>query len=186
MKNAAPSNNSIITSLFESLQDPERAQTLLSQQVGEHFAWHGPKPFKPCFSSNEWCSTFWLPFIDAFLGLSRETHMLFGGISEGKADKSPDGQSWVGATGYYHGVFSKSWLGFEPTHQVIKLRWGEFFRMEEGKIIEMYTLFDIIDFLQQINKNPLPPSHGVDFVYPSPAGINGVLLDASDPAKTAE
>ena len=72
--------------------------------------------------------------------------MLFGGISEGKADNSRDGQSWVGATGYYHGVFSKPWLEFEPTHQMIKLRWGEFFRFDGDKIVEMYTHFDIIDF----------------------------------------
>ena len=184
MKHATPSNNSIIFSLFESLQDPERAQTLLSELTGEHFAWHGPKPFKPCFSPDEWCSTFWLPFIDTFSELSRETHMLFGGISEGNVDKSPDGESWVGATGYYHGIFSKPWLGFEPTHQLIKLRWGEFFRMEAGKIVEMYTLLDIIDFLQQINRNPLPPSHGSDFIYPSPTGVSGVLLSESEPSET--
>lgn len=186
MKNASTGNNAIVARLFESLQNPKTAQASLSQEVGKHFAWHGPKPFKSCFTPDEWCSSFWLPFIDAFSGLSRETHMLFGGISDGKVDKSPDGESWVGATGYYHGVFSKSWLGFEPTHQVIKLRWGEFFRMEEGKIIEMYTLFDIIDFLQQINKNPLPASHGADFVYPSPTGVNGILLDNHQSAKTAE
>ena len=50
----------------------------------------------------------------------------------------------------------------------------------------MYTLFDIIDFLQQINKNPLPPSSGTDFVYPSPTGVNGILMDESDPSETAE
>ena len=186
MNNAVSSNKLTITSLFESLQDPQKAQTALTQQVGDHFTWHGPKPFKSCSSSEDWYSTFWLPFIDAFAGVSRETHMLFGGISQGKADNSPDGQSWVGATGYYEGVFSKPWLDFEPTHQVIKMRWGEFFRFENGKIVEMYTLFDIIDFLQQIDKNPLPPSHGADFVYPNPAGINGVLRDESDASETAE
>ena len=185
--NSTVSNNKLaIARLFESLQDPQKAQAAMAQQVGNDFAWHGPKPFKSCSSTEEWCSTFWLPFVDAFAGVSRETHMLFGGISQGKADNSPDGQSWVGATGYYEGVFSRSWLGFEPSHQAIKLRWGEFFRFEDGKIVEMYTLFDIIDFLQQINKNPLPPSHGTDFVYPSPAGINGILLDEGDASETAE
>ena len=123
MNNALSSNKRTIESLFESLQDPEKAETALSEQVGDHLAWHGPKPFKSCFSCEEWYSTFWLPFLNAFGGVSRETHMLFGGISQGKADNSPDGQSWVGATGYYEGVFSKSWLGFEPSHQLIRLRW---------------------------------------------------------------
>ena len=136
--NSTVSNNKLaIARLFESLQNPQKAQAAMAQQVGKNFAWHGPKPFKSCSSTEEWCLTFWLPFVDAFEGVSRETHMLFGGISQGKADNSLDSQSWVGATGYYEGVFSKSWLGFEPTHQVIKLRWGEFFRFEDGKIVEM-------------------------------------------------
>ena len=186
MNNGVSSNKSTISSLFESLQDPEKAYSALSQRVADDFVWYGPKPFKSCSSSQEWYSNFWLPFVDAFAGVSRETHMLFGGISQGKADNSPDGQSWVGATGYYEGVFSKSWLGFEPTHQKIKIRWGEFFRFENNKIVEMYTLLDIIDFLQQINRNPLPPSHGADFVYPSPTGIDGILLGESETSETAE
>ena len=186
MHNAISSNKSTIAVLFESLQDPEKAYAALSQQAGEHFSWHGPKPFKSCSSVKEWYSTFWRPFLSAFSGVSRETHMLFGGISQGKADNSPDGHVWIGATGYYEGIFSNSWLGFEPTHKRVKLRWGEFFRFEDDKIVEMYTLIDIIDFLQQINRNPLPPSHGVDFIYPSPTGINGILLKESAPSETAE
>ena len=117
MHNAISSNKSTIASLFESLQDPEKAYAALSQQAGEHFSWHGPKPFKSCSSVKEWYSTFWRPFLSAFSGVSRETHMLFGGISQGKADNSPDGHVWIGATGYYEGIFSNPWLGFEPTHK---------------------------------------------------------------------
>ena len=107
MHNAISSNKITIASLFESLQDPGKACAALSQQVGDHFSWHGPKPFKSCSSVEEWYSTFWLPFLDAFSEVSRETHMLFGGISQGKADNTPDGQSWVGATGYYEGYLLK-------------------------------------------------------------------------------
>ena len=184
MRDATSSNNSCIATLFESLQNPEKACAVMSQQAGEHFSWHGPKPFKSCSSVEEWYSTFWLPFLNAFSEVSRDTHMLFGGISHGKADNTKDGKAWVGATGYYEGVFSNSWLGFEPTHKVVKLRWGEFFHFEDNKIVEMYTLIDIIDFLQQINRNPLPPSHGTDFIYPSPTGVSGILLSESEPSET--
>ena len=72
--NSIVSNNKLaIANLFELLQDPQKAQAALAQQVGNHLAWHGPKPFKSCSSTEEWCSTFWLPFVDAFEGVSRET-----------------------------------------------------------------------------------------------------------------
>ena len=78
MNNASTGNNAIVARLFESLQNPKTAQASLSQEVGKHFAWHGPKPFKSCFTPDEWCSSSWLPLIDAFSGLSREAHMLVG------------------------------------------------------------------------------------------------------------
>jgi hypothetical protein len=74
MNNAVSSNKLTITRLFESLQDPQTAQAALAQQVGDHFAWHGPKPFKSCSSSEDWYSTFWLPFNDASRGYP-ETHI---------------------------------------------------------------------------------------------------------------
>jgi hypothetical protein len=158
MQDATSSNNSCIATLFESLQNPEKACAVMSQQAGEHFSWHGPKPFKSCSSVEEWYSTFWLPFLNAFSEVSRDTHMLFGGISHGKADNTTDGKAWVGATGYYEGVFSNSWLGFEPTHKVVKLRWGEFFHFEDNKLSRCTRLSTLLTFFSKLTEIHCPPA----------------------------
>ncbi|MDE0841036.1 MAG: ester cyclase [Porticoccaceae bacterium] len=178
------SQKKIIAKHFQALEKPATAAVVMAAHLADNFTWHGPQPFQSCHSFQQWLSSFWQPLTNAFSDLRRETHMLVGGDSHGKADNSFDGRYWVGATGYYCATFSREWLGLPPTGQPVRLRWGDFFRFEDNLIVESYTLIDIVDFLQQIGRNPLPPSRGIDFVYPPPTAIEGVQLGDSAAAKT--
>lgn len=116
------------------------------------------------------------PLREAFPDLIRQTHIAIGGRSDGKADGSPDGADWVGATGYLCGTQKKDLWGIPARNQMLRLRWGEFLEFDpEGRIIRSQMLIDVIDWLEQIGLSPLPPSRGVPFVYPAPTGEIGTL-----------
>jgi len=175
----------LIQNFYDILGDQNAARNFAEAYFSHDFSWKGPRPFSICHGGAAYFETFWLPFTQAFGGLVRETHIFMGGRSDGKVDGSPDGRYWVCATGYFYADFVGAWLGFAPTGDHVKLRFADCFRFAEGKIAEYHMLIDIIDFLQQIGKNPLPPSKGVDFVYPAPTGVNGILLDEAPPEDTA-
>ena len=175
----------IIEKYFQTLSKTATPGAVMAPHLADNFVWHGPQPFQSCHSFDQWLASFWRPLTEAFSGLRRETHIIIGGDSQGKVNNTIDGRCWVGATGYFNATFKRRWLGFEPTDQPIRLRWGEFFRFENNLIVEHYTLLDIVDWLQQIGKNPLPPSRGVDFLYPPPSPLANPMLGDSNTTETA-
>ena len=52
---------------------------------------------------------------------------------------------WVSGTGLLTGTFAQDYLMIPATKGEISIRWGEFCRMEQGKIVEVYFLLDLID-----------------------------------------
>ncbi len=74
------------------------------------------------------------PLADAVPDLERRDTIVIGG--------SVLGQDWVGCAGYYTGLFERPWLRIPPTYHQISLRFHEFYRMEEGRVIEMQALWD--------------------------------------------
>jgi predicted ester cyclase len=106
--------------------------------------------------------------------------VFFGGKSSGRIDGLLDGEMWVCGTGYFNGTFSKNYLTIPASGEAVSIRWGEFCRMKQGKIVETYFLLDLIDLMQQAGFQVLPPSRGTDGVYPPPLAGDGVLFEALD------
>ena len=138
-------------------------------------AWHGPHPVNAHTGSRAVLENFWEPFLAAFPDIERRDDILISGAFKGG--------SWVGAMGYYTGTFSLDWLGIPATGGVLNIRFGEFSRMEAGKVHEVYLILDILDVLRQAGCWPkgLPLSPGVADRVPGPASRDGVLLTANDP-----
>ena len=132
-------------------------------------------------------SDFWLPLQQSFPDLKRQTHLFFGGESNGRIDGdiSLDGKMWVSGTGYLQGTFVHDYLTIPATGGAVNIRWGEFCRLEQGKIVEIYFLLDLIDLMQQAGFHVLPPSRGQDGFYPPPHANDGILLDAQDEQESA-
>ena len=53
------------------------------------------------------------------------------------------------------------------------MRFHEFFRFEEGKIIEIQALWDIPELMMQANAWPMAPSLGLEYHVPGPATLDG-------------
>ncbi len=154
------------------------AKTTMSSDV----KWFGFDPINNLSGNYAFTEFFWKPFRAAFPDLERETHIFMGGISNGRIDGdiSKDGHYWVSGTGYFNATFTKDYLTIPANGKKVKIRWGEFCKVENGKITEVYFQLDLIDLMQQVGISVLPPSKGKDNLYPAPAAKDGVLQTAQD------
>jgi hypothetical protein len=127
-------------------------------------------------------NNFFTPLRNAFDGLKRSEYMAFGGGFE-QGD-------WVTCSGYYHGNFTSSWLGIQPTGGLAYLRFGEFHRMQNGKAIESYIFLDIPELMIATGQWPITDSPGSKRGYtgylPGPATQDGLIWRQTDPKSSAQ
>ena len=84
---------------------------------------------------------------------------------------------WVASMGHLIGLFDKPWLGITPTGKIAFLRYCEFNRVEDAKIIETAMYFDIPQIMMQAGVNPFPPQTGARLVQPGPATHDGLMIE---------
>ncbi|MCY3718629.1 MAG: ester cyclase [Anaerolineaceae bacterium] len=60
---------------------------------------------------------------------------------------------WVAGAGYQNATFARDWLGISATGQQIKMRYMDFWRVEERegvrKLVENHVLIDVLGVLEQ-------------------------------------
>lgn len=96
------------------------------------------------------------------------------------AGETARGDDWVGCCGYYTGSFEHSWLDIPATGHHVSMRFHEFYRMEDGKVVEIQALWDIPEVMMQANAWPMAPSLGREWHVPSPASQNGLSFAERD------
>ncbi|MEO0561609.1 MAG: ester cyclase [Chloroflexota bacterium] len=130
--------------------------------------WRGPYPFDDITGTDALAEQFWEPLHASFTGLHRRTDLFMGGECEG--------EQWVSSHGYFVGIFARDWLGIPATGRRAFLRFGEFCRVEGGRITQIYTLLDIVDLAAQAGVALLPSSRGIAGFVPPPRTADGLLL----------
>ncbi len=158
------------------IQWPDALGTLYHPDI----AWHGPHPINTLLGSRNVIDGFWKPFLAAFPDIERRDDILISG--------SFKDASWIGATGHYTGIFTKEWLGIVATGGVMNIRFGEFSRMDAGRVCEVYIILDILDVLRQANCWPdgLLAHPGVADRAPGPASRDGVVVGESEPKESKQ
>lgn len=106
------------------------------------------------------------PLHEAFSDLERRDTIIVSAVA-GNAD-------WVGCCGYYTGCFSKPWLRIPPTGHQAAMRFHEFYRIEDGLIVEMQAIWDIPELMMQAGAWPMAPSLGREWQVPGPATQDGL------------
>lgn len=102
------------------------------------------------------------------------------------AGSTPRGDDWVGACGYYCGTFAQPWLGIPPTGHMVSLRFHEFYRFEQGKVVEFQGIWDVPELMMQANAWPMVPSLGREWHVPAPASGDGIRLTVPDPVRSEQ
>lgn len=89
-----------------------------------------------------------------------------------------EGSTWVGCAGHYMGTFTAPFLDIPPTGHLAHMRFHEFYRIEEGRVIEMQAIWDLPELMMQAKAWPMAPSLGREFCVPGPMSQDGL-----DPSK---
>lgn len=143
--------------------------------------WHVSHPINTLVGPEAVASGFFAPLATAFPDLERRTDIFFGGHWDGQID---GGEGWwISCTGHYLGTFRADWLGIPATGEPATLRFGEFYRIVDGRIAEARILLDIVDLARQAGRTALPRSPGLDILVPGPRPHDGLLLQPAPPAQ---
>ena len=93
------------------------------------------------------------------------------------AGKTPEGQKWIGTMGNYMGTFIKPYLDIPPTGNLIHMRYHEFFKIEENKITEVQSIWDLPEIMMQANAWPMSPQLGAFLCTPAPMTGDGLSIN---------
>ncbi len=120
----------------------------------------------------------WQPLKTAFPDLERYDDIVMSGHWQD--------HDWISATGYYYGTFMRDWMGLPAHGGWAYVRFGEFYKIEGGRITDAYVILDFIDVMRQVGVNPLPPARGIEGLCPGPSTKDGVMLATMPPEQGAE
>jgi predicted ester cyclase len=171
-------NKEIVGRLRAVLYDCEEQKlvSLLSEIFHPEALVHLSYPFEDMHGPKEYYQKAYAPLLQAIPDLERRDYIVIGGSAETG--------DWVGCAGYYIGVFERPWLDIPPTCHPVVLRYAEFYRLEEGKIVEVQALWDIPQVMMQARAWPLAPSLGVEWLVPGPATDDGIVPPPYDKSKS--
>lgn len=170
-------------SIYKALNDLARApEASVADQVAALFtadaAWHGQHPVNDRTGPEAIAAAVHAPLARSFRHLRRADDFFTGGHFQG--------HDWISAMGYMHGVFERDYLGIPATGNWACLRYGEFHRIENGRIGRSHVILDLPDLMRQAGVLNWPCGPGVHGLQPGPASRDGVLLSASEAAESAK
>lgn len=117
------------------------------------------------------------PLSESITDLERRDTIIMSGSTE-------RGDEWVGACGYYCGTFTNAWLDIPPTGHMVSLRFHEFYKFKDGKVIEFQAIWDIPELMMQAKAWPMVPSLGREWHVPGPASLDGIQCIEQNQTRT--
>jgi len=159
----------------------EQLSGVLAAHTSEDYFWRGMHPFYEQRGATAVAETFWLPLRNALTSLQRREDIFMAGRNDVDGGET----IWVASMGHMIGLFDNDWLGIPATRKMAFLRYAEFHRVDNDKIVESAFFCDVISIMQQAGHYPLPPQTGAAFLHPGPRTQDGILLE-SQPADEGE
>jgi hypothetical protein len=158
---------------------PDTIEQAISPFVSADWHWRGMHPFHEQRGAAAVADVFWTPLRRALRPLQRRPDIFIAGLNQIDDFKSV----WVVEMGHLMGLFDQPWLGIRPTLRIAMLRYCEFNRVEEGRIVETAMFCDIPHLMIQAGQNPFPPQTGAMLVQPGPRTHAGLCYERQDPAR---
>lgn len=176
MTDAHTSHKSLLAPLREAMYnfDARSVQSALGALLTADARVHMPHPFGDLTGPDALYATCYAPLIKAVPDLERRDWIVMAGVTE-------HGGHWVGCGGHYLGSFVQPWLDIPPTGHLVHMRYHEFYRFENDKVVEIQTLWDIPEVMVQASAWPMAPSLGLEFCIPGPATQDGCVPGPWDP-----
>lgn len=139
MSQQSDKNKQLVADMYDGLN--KNILGLMQRYWFDDMVWEGPAGIGTMNGLEEFEYDYRDPFIRAFPDKSATDIVR---IAEG---------DWVAATGYQDTTFAEDWLGIPATGEKIKMRYMDFWRVEERdgerKLAENLVLIDILGVLEQ-------------------------------------
>lgn len=126
-------------------------------------------PFGDLNGADAFCDAVYVPLLQAMPDVERRDMLVMAG-------RTPEGQDWVGCMGSYMGTFRAPFLDIPATGHLAHMRYHEFYRLEDGKVVEMQAVWDIPELMVQANAWPLAPQLGAYLNTPGPMTCDGLTV----------
>jgi len=155
----------------ELISNPARsAQSLLTDDC----LWVLSHPFNELRGPEAVNATYLQSLCKSFPDIERRTDLFFAGHWDGRLDGGAG--IWVTCTGHYLGTFRASFAGIPASGDVVWLRFGEFYRVVEGRIAEARIVLDLVDLARQSGVPILPHGAGQEILVPGPRKSGRAVL----------
>ncbi|MDC0738657.1 ester cyclase [Cognatishimia sp. SS12] len=158
--------------------DPKGVQAALAAIAAPDALFRLSAPFGDTTGPESYYDTAFVGLLTAWPDLERRDYIVMAGADE-------DGADWVGCGGYYTGTFLAPWLDIPPTGHQVAMRFHEFYRFQDGQIVEMQAIWDIPEVMIQAQAWPLAPSLGREWRAPAPATQDGIITGPRNEAQSA-
>lgn len=157
---------------------PATVASILSQRCTADCIWRGVHPFNVQSGCQAAADVFWAPLLNSFSSLQRREDIFFAGQNEIDGFAS----TWTVSMGHFMGLFDAPLLSIPATRKIAMLRYAEFNRVENGKIVETALFCDLLHLMTQAGVNRFPNQTAAHLVQPGPRTHDGQLMHACDPA----
>ena len=174
-------NKALIAPLRAAMYDFNETgvRTVLDRIIDPDAVIHMPYPLGDMTGPTELYDKAYAALFHAVPDLERRDYIVVAGPTE-------HGDDWVGCGGYYTGTFVGPWLDIPPTGHMAHMRFHEFYRIVEGKVAEIQTLWDIPEMMIQAGAWPMAPSLGREWHVPGPATHDGLVPGPYDPGRAQD
>ncbi len=175
MSDRPTSHKELIAPLRAALYDfdEQKVRAVLHEVCAADVVFNLAFPFETTVGVDAYVDKVYAPLAKAIPDLECRDFIVMAG-------PTPDGADWVGCGGYYTGAFMAPWLDIPATGHMAHLRFHEFYRIENGKIIEMQALWDLPELMMQAGAWPMGPSLGREWHIPGPATCDGIVPSPYD------
>lgn len=160
---------------------PETIVQIIGTRMAMDGIWRGVHPFN-MQTGPEGAAAFWQPFLSSFSAVQRREDIFFAGLNEIDGETSV----WTGSMGHLMGLFDAPFLNIPATRKIAMLRYAEFNKIENGKIVETAFFCDILHLMRQAGITRFPNQTAAHLVQPGPRAHDGILMDAHEPAEGAK
>ena len=173
-------NKALITPLRVAMYNFDEAgvRAALTNLISVDASIHMAHPIGDVTGPEELYNNAYAPLFKSIPDLERRDYIVMGGTTE-------HGDDWLGCCGFYTGTFIAPWLNIPPTGHMVHMRFHEFYRVVEGKVVEIQTLWDIPEVMMQANAWPMAPSLGREWHVPGPATSDGIVPGPYNPDRSS-
>ncbi len=173
----------LVKAFYEGLQlaTNDKLSDVMGRFCAPNLLWRGFHPFGQISGVHDVAENFWAPLRTSLKRMQRRQDIFFAGYNS----LTDEREVWVVSMGHLMGLFDHSWLGIRPTGKMAFLRYCEFNKVQDGKIVETAMYFDIPHLMVQAGQNPFPPQTAAHLVQPGPQTHDGIL-STDQPAEEGE